>query len=166
MRHDFRRLLHGAGHHPACPRPGSPRSLQGSPFDERRRRDEPGGERSAVSPQGRRSRCRFGVLCYGVDGVNVFFGSDVAVAPAEARARAERIYEASPFPFPFCELVAELRPVARHAGARERVPLSDATDRSKSTAGLPPSDPIFYGAKRNDACPCGSGQKFKKCHGR
>ncbi len=106
------------------------------------------------------------VMRYGVDGVNVFFGSDVAVPPAEARARAERIYEASPFPFPFRELVKELRPVARHAGARERVPLSDATDRSKSTAGLPPSDPIFYGAKRNDACPCGSGQKFKKCHGR
>jgi uncharacterized protein YchJ len=24
----------------------------------------------------------------------------------------------------------------------------------------------FDGAKRNDPCPCGSGRKFKQCHGR
>ena len=24
----------------------------------------------------------------------------------------------------------------------------------------------FAGAKRNDPCPCGSGRKFKQCHGR
>ena len=24
----------------------------------------------------------------------------------------------------------------------------------------------FAGAKRNDPCPCGSGRKFKLCHGR
>ena len=25
--------------------------------------------------------------------------------------------------------------------------------------------PAFAGAGRNDLCPCGSGQKYKKCHG-
>ena len=28
------------------------------------------------------------------------------------------------------------------------------------------STKLFRGAGRNDPCPCGSGQKFKKCHGR
>jgi preprotein translocase subunit SecA len=27
-------------------------------------------------------------------------------------------------------------------------------------------DPRFKGVKRNDPCPCGSGEKFKKCHGK
>jgi uncharacterized protein YecA (UPF0149 family) len=31
---------------------------------------------------------------------------------------------------------------------------------------LPSTDPIFRDIGRNDPCPCGSGKKFKKCHGR
>ena len=27
-------------------------------------------------------------------------------------------------------------------------------------------DALFADAKRNDPCPCGSGRKFKQCHGR
>ncbi|MHC4378080.1 MAG: preprotein translocase subunit SecA [Planctomycetota bacterium] len=35
---------------------------------------------------------------------------------------------------------------------------------SGATATAP--DPRFKGVKRNDPCPCGSGEKFKKCHGK
>jgi len=28
-----------------------------------------------------------------------------------------------------------------------------------------PEDPMFANVGRNDPCPCGSGQKFKHCHG-
>jgi uncharacterized protein YecA (UPF0149 family) len=28
------------------------------------------------------------------------------------------------------------------------------------------SDPIFFKATANDACPCGSFKKFENCHGR
>lgn len=32
--------------------------------------------------------------------------------------------------------------------------------------GKPSNDPKFKDAQRNDPCPCGSGKKFKKCHGK
>ena len=31
---------------------------------------------------------------------------------------------------------------------------------------IPKTDPMFYNVGRNEMCPCGSGLKFKKCHGR
>ncbi|WP_309664895.1 preprotein translocase subunit SecA [Tabrizicola sp.] len=44
------------------------------------------------------------------------------------------------------------------AGAEERVPL---------VAGFVDTDPTTWGnPARNDLCPCGSGEKFKHCHGR
>ncbi len=53
-------------------------------------------------------------------------------------------------------------------GAQPSAP-STATPSGASTGGatqrvLTPKD--LEGVRRNDACPCGSGQKFKKCHGR
>jgi len=38
------------------------------------------------------------------------------------------------------------------------------TSTSASQRILTPKD--LEGVGRNDVCPCGSGQKFKKCHGR
>jgi preprotein translocase subunit SecA len=36
----------------------------------------------------------------------------------------------------------------------------------KPPAGAPPAAASLYaGVGRNDPCPCGSGKKFKKCHG-
>jgi preprotein translocase subunit SecA len=31
---------------------------------------------------------------------------------------------------------------------------------------MPILDRAFTGVERNDPCPCGSGRKFKQCHGR
>jgi preprotein translocase subunit SecA len=49
-------------------------------------------------------------------------------------------------------------PVAEPVGAEVRTPL---------IAGFDETDPSTWGNPgRNDPCPCGSGEKFKHCHGR
>ena len=40
-----------------------------------------------------------------------------------------------------------------------------AAQQKKNVATPQAIDPRFKNAGRNDACPCGSGKKFKKCHG-
>jgi SEC-C motif len=80
-------------------------------------------------------------------------------------------------------LVAETPPRAVEAEAVELVLTLDEDDRreldriraardpgtaSTPTDSLPSLEASFGGADvgRNDPCPCGSGQKFKRCHGR
>ena len=42
-----------------------------------------------------------------------------------------------------------------------------AQERTPVLAGFDEADPSTWGNPgRNDACPCGSGEKFKHCHGR
>ena len=39
--------------------------------------------------------------------------------------------------------------------------------RTGARAGVDPADPGTWGASgRNDPCPCGSGKKYKHCHGK
>jgi preprotein translocase subunit SecA len=58
-------------------------------------------------------------------------------------------------------LAAESRPNGK--GAERRAPLQ--TRRSAVAAN--PNDPATWGkVARNQACPCGSGKKYKHCHGR
>ena len=54
------------------------------------------------------------------------------------------------------------RELERIRAARDIGSMADAP------AGLPSLDTVLGGGKvgRNDPCPCGSGRKFKKCHGR
>jgi preprotein translocase subunit SecA len=56
--------------------------------------------------------------------------------------------------------------VARHPGEEEVVPLAGPTlDQQRAQAA---ERPVTRGAPkigRNDPCPCGSGKKFKQCHG-
>ena len=40
------------------------------------------------------------------------------------------------------------------------------TARPRSVAPSPQEDDEFAGVGRNDKCPCGSGKKYKQCHGR
>jgi preprotein translocase subunit SecA len=57
---------------------------------------------------------------------------------------------------------------ARAAAAPVAVPVSaEAAARTPVLAGFDESDPATWGNPgRNDPCPCGSGEKFKHCHGR
>jgi peptide deformylase len=98
---------------------------------------------------------------------DVFFGSDIEVHGADVIRVADKLYERFNFVFPFRELAKALRPVSREGSAENAASLLlDSTDRKQLLGELRASDPIFYGVKRNDPCPCGSGKKFKHCHGR
>ncbi len=70
--------------------------------------------------------------------------------PADVNAVADEIVEASPV-----EQTAESLP-------------QEPPDGPASKAEVPPLPISEYSAKvgRNDPCPCGSGKKYKKCHGR
>jgi preprotein translocase subunit SecA len=72
--------------------------------------------------------------------------------------------------------VAAMRRQANQAVARrvmrQQVPASSAFDlvkRNRAAQPAPPKDSApavdYSGVGRNDSCPCGSGKKFKKCHG-
>lgn len=70
------------------------------------------------------------------------------------------------------QLIAQMQEQQRQAaaaaaGAVERA-TSDATGQgSTPREGFVEDDPTTWGSPgRNDACPCGSGKKFKHCHGR
>jgi spermidine synthase len=95
---------------------------------------------------------------YDAEAVDLFFASDRDVAPAELSRRAEAIHAAAPFSFPFVELLENI----------DVVPSADSptilSDVRRDTVGA--EDPMFVGVPRNAPCPCGSGKKFKVCHGR
>ena len=52
----------------------------------------------------------------------------------------------------------------RPTGADLHGPLGDGGDRGVGGAGAGPTSE-FAGVGRNDLCPCGSGKKYKRCHG-
>jgi preprotein translocase subunit SecA len=41
-----------------------------------------------------------------------------------------------------------------------------AQGEAQETETVPEEDPSFKNVGRNDPCPCGSGKKFKNCHGK
>ncbi len=91
-------------------------------------------------------------------GANVLFGTDRPIGLDTLREHAESVLRRAPFSFPFVELLDDIGE-CRSAGPVEV--LTDG-DRIEAT----PDDLMFRSAGRNDPCPCGSGQKFKQCHGR
>ena len=58
--------------------------------------------------------------------------------------------------------------VVQPAAAPERIPaMAGAAAAPAFAPGVDPSDPGTWGASgRNDPCPCGSGKKYKHCHGK
>jgi preprotein translocase subunit SecA len=56
---------------------------------------------------------------------------------------------------------------APDTAAPARVPEMAGAAALALAPGVDPSDPATWGASgRNDPCPCGSGKKYKHCHGR
>ena len=70
------------------------------------------------------------------------------------------------------ELAEELRMAdraiaARGRGVREELPKRAPLQTRRGAGELDPNDPATWGkVARNDACPCGSGKKYKHCHGK
>jgi spermidine synthase len=125
------------------------------------------------------------------DGTIVLFATQAArIATDELVARAKSLETLHGFTFPFLQRAMQLQHVAESAEVNEALENADAlTDATVSQvrhpprdsgrqSGLPPppwtnldttpfadSDTVRR-VGRNEACPCGSGKKYKKCHGR
>jgi len=57
--------------------------------------------------------------------------------------------------------------LARHGIGGAAAATTAAAASAESAAPRNPKDPTSWGkVGRNEACPCGSGKKFKHCHGR
>jgi spermidine synthase len=100
------------------------------------------------------------IVLYGTDGASL--SHDDIVQRAEALQAEHR------FSFPFVERAGTVQPLAETEALRDlpgkHAVLTDAANGGE-TLPLLPNDPLFYRIGRNDLCPCGSGKKFKKCHG-
>jgi len=104
----------------------------------------------------------------------VFSGADAPLAPAAARSPLGRpaVAPARPLVLPSAPAVQAVRPpppspfgapVAAHQQTRRGL---DAA-ASRTVGGAPaPIQRAVPKVGRNDDCPCGSGQKYKKCHGK
>ena len=57
--------------------------------------------------------------------------------------------------------------IARHPSAQPEDPMAELNQLRESAAAPAPRAPVKAGPRigRNDPCPCGSGKKFKQCHG-
>jgi peptide deformylase len=97
------------------------------------------------------------------DGAHVFFGTSNLISEEEFFERACKADETYKFHFPFVERARTVR----------RLPSLNIGPKSILTDSRPPAgiilnqsqEPLFRGVGRNDQCPCGSGKKYKKCHG-
>jgi spermidine synthase len=94
---------------------------------------------------------------YRTDGANVCFAGDDPVGLDTLRRNAEHVLRRAPFSFPFVDFLDSL---AECSPAPAAEILTD-----EHSSGVAADDLMFQNAARNDPCPCGSGKKFKHCHG-
>ena len=65
------------------------------------------------------------------------------------------------------EQAALMQDLARQRAAMEAAAAPAGEDFPDASPGFVEADPATWGNPgRNDPCPCGSGKKFKHCHGR
>jgi spermidine synthase len=96
---------------------------------------------------------------YEEDVAFVMFGSEgPELTQSVLIDRAQSVAKALRPAIPLAEYAAALKRVSRGDDA---MVLSDKDAERRITV----DDPAFLGVERNQACPCGSGKKFKKCHG-
>ncbi|MDA1267105.1 MAG: SEC-C metal-binding domain-containing protein, partial [Planctomycetota bacterium] len=89
------------------------------------------------------------------------------VGPGGASPGGQR--PGQPTPAQIAAYRKQVNQMAARKAMRQQVPASSAFDlvqRQRGAAPKPAEAPMdFSGTGRNDICPCGSGKKFKKCHG-
>jgi spermidine synthase len=102
----------------------------------------------------------------------VIFGTDCEpLTPLERLSRAQAIQDRHRFTFDFMRKARALRDLSDCGDLLARLGSTSEVLTDRSIAPLvakllKPDDPIFFNLGRNDLCPCGSGKKFKRCHGR
>ncbi|HSR22459.1 MAG TPA: SEC-C metal-binding domain-containing protein, partial [Candidatus Eisenbacteria bacterium] len=96
------------------------------------------------------------------ESVGYVFNLEVQVETEPAGAAEEAGAEEGPHP----ELVAKgLAAPQRPSRLQYSAPTIDGDTRDGSHAQSAPSDDPYADVPRNAPCPCGSGKKFKRCHG-
>ena len=100
----------------------------------------------------------------------VLYGSNAPRMTSDAFTALGRDVQARYlFTFPLDQLAGKLKhvdecePYLRNYAQVDAV-LTDARPPAELSA-IPRTDPMFFNVGRNEPCPCGSGKKFKKCHG-
>jgi hypothetical protein len=94
----------------------------------------------------------------------VVFANDLdASMPAALASQGHLPALQERFPFALGDMAGRLRPLRNQGGGMfNNVPV--LTDADEELVG-PIAGDLVRGLGRNDPCPCGSGRKFKKCHG-
>jgi preprotein translocase subunit SecA len=65
------------------------------------------------------------------------------------------------------QVLAQQRAASQPVAQEPSAPQAEASAPVGRLAGFDEADPSTWGnPSRNDLCPCGSGEKFKHCHGR
>jgi spermidine synthase len=96
--------------------------------------------------------------------ITVLFASNGALMDHQTiRRKAEALQQEHGFEFPFVEHLTFLQ--AFNNPYPDAEILSDHSSQEIFLKSIAVDDPIFKNVGRNDFCPCGSGKKFKKCHG-
>ncbi len=98
------------------------------------------------------------------ENADVFFGGHRDLSLNDLQHKAEELEKRLGFDFPFAELASYVHPLTPETTKDYGALLSDHRDANLNRD-LSRDDPIFRHVGRNDPCPCGSGKKFKKCHG-
>jgi len=107
------------------------------------------------------------VYIYIGEGALVIFATNgERVTISDLIGRAFTVQKLSEFDFSFVSLAQSIIPSSENDDIpqqlREAAVLTDSTPPNS----IPIPENLLRGVGRNDPCPCGSGRKFKKCHGR
>jgi peptide deformylase len=98
------------------------------------------------------------------EGAHVFFGTKSSITETEFMERARALDKTYHFHFPFLERALTVRRLDS-LGVPKNHELTDSSPPAEVSARNVKQVPVFRGVGRNEPCPCGSGKKFKKCHG-
>jgi spermidine synthase len=106
-----------------------------------------------------------------IDRTVTAFGSDTSIETGEdCRGVAEDLAMKHGFAFPFRYRARTLTPLmaSRFQAALHKPSITVLRDREMpdTIKQMPKDDSIFHKVGRNELCPCGSGRKYKKCHGK
>jgi spermidine synthase len=106
-----------------------------------------------------------------VDGTDILFGSNnIELNQAKLVEQANLIQETYHFSFPFVDHANNLQPISEVGKYSSQIENAQILTDSSPPAGyfdsLSGESTIFKKVGRNAPCPCGSGKKFKKCHGK
>lgn len=102
---------------------------------------------------------RMSAVYHDKDQCCVLFGwEDEEVTIEDIKLSAQKVEETQRFSFPFAAYAKDLIQLSTET-LDEHLLDAHAVDILQS------SDTLFLGVGRNESCPCGSGKKYKQCHG-